>query len=460
MPPTSSCIVPKRPRCHRRKVKCIGEGTAPCKNCVSAGLACTHNAIPQKKGPKGSRAKVLSELRETQRNAQLAAGFPTDLGFDGRTLSSTFARTPGLMLPALVESCTGYFFAHVYPSEPVLHRQRAQEAAVGMDYSTETYCMVIALCAYVMIRANHKPLVSVLPRPEMAPMSNVGIGLILLEESVRVRQGYVHQESPTHYSVLTSWFYSGCYFRLARENIAWTYLREATTQAQLPRMHDEETYQHDPLDVFSKRVLYWLLFIAERTYAVHKHRTISLHPTIRPPSMDEVSSDQTISIELEVMINMFKIIDNRFVNLWNRVPNTHASAAWITQVQVQLLEAVPAYFECTEAQEVQIRITQQWLRSQAWQLSNDQILVSSVSDHVIFKSQHLIETPLDLLTIVPQYLEQAKLVHEVELVSSFLFFGMLPPNLEIVCALALRLSPEQSLYYFSRTSATLCSVCL
>ncbi|KAI5361088.1 hypothetical protein J4E82_011737, partial [Alternaria postmessia] len=133
--------------------------------------------------------------------------------------------------------------------------------------------------------------------------------------------------------------------------------------------------------------------------------------------MDEVSSDQTISIKLEVMINMFKIIDNRFVNLWNRVPNTHASAAWITQVQVQLLEAVPAYFECTEAQEVQIRITQQWLRSQAWQLSNDQILVSSVSDHVIFKSQHLIETPLDLLTIVPQYLEQAKLVHEVELVS-------------------------------------------
>jgi hypothetical protein len=176
--------------------------------------------------------------------------------------------------------------------------------------------------------------------------------------------------------------------------------------------------------------------------------------------MDEVSSDQTISIELEVMINMFKIIDNRFINLWNRVPNTHASAAWITQVQVQLLEAVPAYFECTEVQEVQIRITQQWLRSQAWQLSNDQILVSSVSDHVIFKFQHLIEIARDLLTIVPQYLEQAKLVHEVELVSSFLFFGMSPLILEIVCARALHLSLEQSLNYFSRTSATLCNVCL
>jgi hypothetical protein len=29
-------------------------------------------------------------------------------------------------------------------------------------------------------------------------------------------------------------------------------------------MHDEETYKHDPLDISRKRVLYWLLFIAER----------------------------------------------------------------------------------------------------------------------------------------------------------------------------------------------------
>jgi hypothetical protein len=133
-----------------------------------------------------------------------------------------------------------------------------------MDRSTEAYCMVVALCAYVMIQANHKPPVNVLPRPEMAHMSNVGIGHVLLEESVRVRQGYDHRENPSHMSVLTSWFYSGCYFGLARENSAWTYLREATTQAQLLGMHDEETYKHDPLDISRKRVLYWLLFIAER----------------------------------------------------------------------------------------------------------------------------------------------------------------------------------------------------
>jgi hypothetical protein len=246
--------------CHRRKIKCIDGGTAPCKNCVSAGLACTYNAIPQKKGPKGSRAKVLSELREIQ----LAAGIPIDLDFGKPSVSSTFARTPGLLPPTLVEGCIEHFFIHVYPLEPVLHRQRAQEAAVGMEHSIEAYCMIAALCAYVMIQANHKPRMSVLPHPELARMSNVGIGHVLLEESVRVRQSYDHRENHTHMSVLTSWFYSGCYSGLARENTAWTYLRYATTQAQLLGMHDEETYKHDPLDASRKRVLYWLLFIAER----------------------------------------------------------------------------------------------------------------------------------------------------------------------------------------------------
>ncbi|RYN15871.1 hypothetical protein AA0115_g12720, partial [Alternaria tenuissima] len=193
-------------------------------------------------------------------------------------------------------------------------------------------------------------------------------------------------------------------------------LRDATTQAQLLGMHDEETYKHDPLDISRKRVLYWLLFIAERTYALHKHRPITLHPTIHPPSLDEVLSDRPIAVGLELMINMFKVIDDTFINLWNWVHNTHASAAWITQVHTQLSEAVPAYFECTEVQEVQIRITQQWLRSQAWQLSVRQGLVSSVSNDVPLTFKHPIEIARDLLTISHRFSQQAMEMHGVGLI--------------------------------------------
>lgn len=235
---------------------------------MSAGLACTYNAIPQKKGPKGSRAKVLTELRENQRNAQAGVGFTSpstvDPTFDRRTPSSPFARSQGLLSGGLIDNCLEFFFVNVYTSEPLLHRQRAQESVVNMEHCVEAYCMITALCAYVMIQADMKVAPGVLSRPELAKMSNIGIGHVLLEESVRVRQGYNHRENPTHLTVLTSWFYSGCYFGLAWENTAWSYLREATTQAQLLGMHDEQTYKHDPLDISRKRVLYWLLFMAER----------------------------------------------------------------------------------------------------------------------------------------------------------------------------------------------------
>lgn len=401
--------------CHRRKVKCIGEGTAPCKNCVSAGLACTYNAVPQKKGPKGSRAKVLSELRENQRNAQLAAGYPSELGFDGRALTASFARTPGLLAPGLVESCIEYFFAHVYPSEPLLHRQRAQETAMNMDRSTESYCVIVALCAYVMIKANMKVSPTMLPRPEMAQMSNVSFGHILLEESVRVRQGYDFRENPTHLTVLTSYFYSGCYFGLGRENTAWAYLRDATTQAHILGMHDEDTYKHDPMDISRKRVLYWLLFIAERNFALHKHRPISLYPTIHPPTLDEASSDRQFASGLELMINMYKIIDDTFINLWNRV-HTHANPAWIAQLQTQLAEAVPAYLDCNEAQSVEIRVTQHWLRAQAWQLCVTQGLVSSVTSDSPLTFKYPIEIARDLLTATHQFSQQSMEVHGAGLI--------------------------------------------
>lgn len=117
------------------------------------------------------------------------------------------------------------------------------------------------------------------------------------------------------------------------------------------------------------------------------------------------------------MINMFKIIDDTYINLWNRVHNTHVSAAWITQVQTQLSEAVPAYFECSEAQEVQIRITQQWLRSQTWQLSVCQGLVSSVSNDIPLTFKYPIEIARDLLTISHQFSQQSMELHGVGLVS-------------------------------------------
>ncbi|KAF2867219.1 hypothetical protein BDV95DRAFT_631340 [Massariosphaeria phaeospora] len=401
--------------CHRRKVKCIGEPNNSCKNCVSAGLACTYNAIPQKKGPKGSRAKVLSELRETQRHTYFPTGFPSDLGFEANTLPNSFARTPGLLPLGLVESCIHFFFSTVYLSQPILHRQHAQDIVTNIEQSTEAYCMIAALCAYVMIQSNMTVPPNLLPRPEFIHMSNISVGHVLLEESVRVRKGFDYLDDPTHLSVITSWLYYGCYSALGRDNTAWSFLREATTQAQLMGLHDEETYKNDPLDMSRRRTLYWLLFVAERTHALHKHRPITLYPTIHLPSLEEGPSDRAIATGLSLLINMFRPVDDIFVGLWNKV-HTQANPGRIAQLQARLSEVLPGYLECTEPQAVELRVTQQWLRMMVWQLCVSQGLVSSVAADPAMTFKYPLEISRDMLAMMQQFPQQAIEVHGVGLI--------------------------------------------
>ena len=249
--------------CHKRKVKCIGDGTRPCKNCTLAGLTCTYNAVPQKKGPKGSRAKVISELRETQRHVRIVGPSSRILTPDNSS-HPAFARTPNLLSRELITSCVDYFFANLYPTQPILHRQRVGEVIGQMDMSVDAYCLGVSLCAYMLIQPN-----MVLPPSAINGTALQGStmppGYVLLQEALRVRKGHDYVEDPSVWSVITSFFFFGSYFCLDKHNTAWFHLREATTIAHLIDMHEEESYAPlDPIESSRRRRLYWLLFITER----------------------------------------------------------------------------------------------------------------------------------------------------------------------------------------------------
>jgi hypothetical protein len=175
------------------------------------------------------------------------------MSFDGRPISSSVVRAQGLLSPGLVDSCLDFFFANIYPSTPVLQRQKAQEAVVNMDQCTEAYCLVVALCAYVIIWGNMNAHLM----HSSSEMSNMALGHALLEGSVRVGDSHESRKNPTHMAVLTSWFYYRSYLSLAQKRTARHYLRKATTHAQVLDVQDL-------LDVSRKRVLYWVLFMAER----------------------------------------------------------------------------------------------------------------------------------------------------------------------------------------------------
>ena len=118
------------------------------------------------------------------------------------------------------------------------------------------------------------------------------------------------------------------------------------------------------------------------------------------------------------MINLYKIIDDTFVNIWNQV-HTRANATWIAQLQQQLSEAIPAYLLCTEAQAVEIRVTQHWLQAMVWQLRVRDIPMSSVGQDNPMNFQFPIKISKDLLTMTHQFSQPAMEVHGAGLVSFF-----------------------------------------
>lgn len=253
--------------CHRRKVKC--DGIQPCRNCSSAQLSCTYHAIPQKKGPKGSRAKVISELRETQRQTTLSSKVANRMnGILSPSITPALAPAPGLLTPEMVKDCVEFFFNNVYPSMPILHRQRFEAMIPYVEQNVETYCLVSSLCAFMMVQPN-------MPMPGVSandpfgldtmPGANLMSGSVLLEETLRVRKAFDHLESPNMQTLATNYFLFGCYFAMELHNKAWFYLREASTLAHIMMMHKEESYMNfDIIEGTRRRRLYWLLFVAER----------------------------------------------------------------------------------------------------------------------------------------------------------------------------------------------------
>ncbi|KAK3111103.1 hypothetical protein LTR53_013985 [Teratosphaeriaceae sp. CCFEE 6253] len=423
--PDSTTAAAKRAcdACHRRKVKCIGDGSRPCKNCTSAALTCTYNAVPQKKGPKGSRAKVISELRETQRQTQLVAAHLQDLP----PHAAPYLPQSGLISVEMMTTCVDYFFKYLYPTQPILHRVKVGETIGQMETDVEAYCLILSLCAYMMIQPN-----AVLPTNsfeglEISPQSSYQLGQLLLQEVLRVRKSYDYVECPTIWTVITSFFIFGSYFCLDKHNTAWFHLREATTLAQVMAMHDESSYQSPDVPESSRRRrLYWLLFVTERAYALQKHRPLTLQATINLPTLQD---DPSETVELNGfihLVNLFRPFDDTFVGVWNKT-REGCTSQYLAQLQQQLSDALPVYLNSTESQAVDLRCSQQWLRMMVWQLSMNHGFLSSAAPNNAMSFTFPIEVSRDLVTSAGQFSQQAMEVHGI---------GLIEKLFDVACTLA------------------------
>ena len=354
--------------CHRRKVKC--DGINPCRNCSSAQLACTYNAIPQKKGPKGSRAKVISELRENQRQSSLSAKIQNRMNGIANPNAATLAPTPGLLTNDMIKSCIDFFFANMYPSMPILSRQRLEQDAMAMDSTVDTYCMLSSLCAFMMLQPGMSVPSADPYGPESIPGASIITATLLLEETIRVRKGYDYLSNPTYYTLVTSYFLFACHYALDLKTKAWCSLREATTMVHLVGMNKEESYQSgDQGEAVRRRRLYWLLYAAERAYALQHDRPLSLKATVNPPTLTDDPNDPYASqlVTFCRQVSLFRPFDGQFVDLWNKT-RAECGSGLIATLQKQQNGVISA-LAGADPQLSDVVRNQQWLQNLAWQIN-------------------------------------------------------------------------------------------
>ena len=314
--------------------------------------------------------------------------------------------------------CVDYYFANLYSTQPILHRQKVGETIGQMETNVEAYCLVVSLCAYMMIQPNMVIPPDAFQDLDVQPQPSLQLGHTLLQEALRVRKGYNYTENPTIWSVITSFFLFGSFFCLDKHNTAWFHLREATTLAEIMSMHEESSYKSpDIVENSRKRRLYWLLFVTERAYALQQHRPLTLHATINLPTLEE---DATETVELNGfihLVSLFRPFDDTFVGLWNKA-RTGCSTDWLAQLQQQLSDALPLYLHSTESQAVDLRCSQQWLRTMVWQLSISHGFLSSAAADNAMSFKFPIEISRDLVAAASGFTHQAMEVHGIGLVSS------------------------------------------
>ncbi|KAI0118967.1 fungal-specific transcription factor domain-containing protein [Daldinia grandis] len=402
--------------CHRRKVKC--DGINPCRNCASAQLTCTYNAIPQKKGPKGSRAKVISELRETQRQTSLSAKVQSRLnGINSPPCSPTLSPTPGLLASEMAKECIEFFFANMYPIMPILHRQRLEQQSMYLDSGLDTYCLVTSLCAWMMFQPGMN-VPGADPLLEHLPGANIASGMVLIEETIRVRKGYEYQESPTLNSLCTSYFLFCSHYALDMHDKAWYYLREATTLAHIIGMNKEETYlQYDNIEASRRRRLYWLLFVTERAYALQRGRPLTLQASINLPSMTDDPTDPLAS-QLNgyiLLVNLFRPFDDMFITFWNKTRG-ESSPSYLSVLQKQFSDMIPPYMN---VQDSDLRANQQWLKTITWHLSMQNGCAPQGSQDQM-QLQYPIDMSRDLMSMTSQFQTQSTELLGMPLVAKLL----------------------------------------
>lgn len=211
-------------------------------------------------------------------------------------------------------------------------------------------------------------------------------------EVLRIRYLNNHRDKPCEETLL-SCFFLYCYYGISDGGIpsAISYLREAISIAQILRLHDINTYTDmGEQEVHRMRKVYYMLLITERYMCIEDKLPIVLEPTIPYPTLENEEYPTILEGFME-LVRVFsspnrKFFDNisidlhtsSLANIFEQLlqgSDDSLSTQLIIKIQDRL-QAVNIKHYMSEIQQVNVLLSQHWMKCLAWHISKKQRLLT------------------------------------------------------------------------------------
>ncbi|KIW15731.1 hypothetical protein PV08_05781 [Exophiala spinifera] len=295
----------------------------------------------------------------------------------------------------LMSQCIRQYFRHLYSIRPIIHEKSLLARLRSIEtLNLEEKVLILSLCATTVLHAA--------PQSELPLEKKHSLGLQFVQLCLHLRQstGPDWAENTTLLSIQASYHIAVALFELQRPKAHAFYLREAIGMALDQGLHHESTYASlpDVTAICSRRTIA-LLFITERGLAILRNKPTQI---TRLPSLPTEYFDETDAVVLAgftALVNLFSILDEKFVRLWSGSGDTEAEREPLENIaglQRALNEMSFSSFSMTDVQKADVLITHQWLRLIFWQASMRQGLISFASRDPIFSSRYPITIAQDL----------------------------------------------------------------
>ncbi|EED14965.1 C6 transcription factor (AmyR), putative [Talaromyces stipitatus ATCC 10500] len=418
--------------CRRRKIKC--NRAQPCDKCQRLLLSCSYCDVLQRKGPKFRTLYPLAPLQslvtqyptppqsiaDQTSQSELMVPLPwniniqqtyeaysspesVDSQYELPNSSSGYHQTALLpqgpsqnalqphqpqtqprsqsmshsrrLSAAIILAHLNIYLKSLYPIIPILNpEQIVNDSQHPEQLSTQRYAFIAALCAATHIQLQLEAMVD--PSSQSYPDSALALsGIEILTEATNARNECNNIcEQVNLESLLTSLFLFAAYGNLNHHDQAWFYLSQATSMALTLGLHREATYSaFGEEEGEERRRVFWLLFVAERAYALQQAKPIMLRNSIRKPSIIP-SEDHMVQYSFHNLINIFEKITAELYD-WisiecdeNFIASMITGRANVRDMNHQFSKPIPIG-SVAEIQNLDSVLTQQWLQVMAWKLS-------------------------------------------------------------------------------------------